>query len=163
MNSREAIKTSIQTADMVCSAYLGDLTDEELMKRPHAQCNHLNWQVGHLIASDHQMFSGCYPDGMPALPEGFKEKYSKETTGNDDPGAFCKKEELMKIHESQRAVVMAKLDEIQDSDLDTASSEELQGYAPTHGAALNMLGAHWLMHAGQWVIVRRDLGREIVM
>ena len=163
MNSREAIKNSIQTADMVCGAYLSDLTDVELMQRPHAECNHINWQVGHLISSDFNMANGCIPGLLSELPEGFADKYSKETTNIDDAAAFCSKEELMSLAQTQRAAILAKLDELEDSDLAKAAPESMQSYAPTVGAALNMLGGHWMMHAGQWVIVRRNLGREIVI
>jgi hypothetical protein len=31
------------------------------------------------------------------------------------------------------------------------------------GALCNMMGSHWMMHAGQWVVVRRELGREIMI
>ena len=163
MNSVETIKNTIQTADMVCNAYLDDLTDADLMKRPHPKCNHLNWQVGHLIASDNMMANGCFPGTLPALPEGFEEKYSKETTGNDDASAFHTKAELMEIFKKQRELVVSKLDQLSESDLDKPAPESMQAYAPNVGAALNMLGSHWLMHAGQWVIVRRELGREIVI
>ena len=163
MNSREAIKNNIQTADMVCGAYLGDLTDEDLMRRPHPECNHVNWQVGHLIASDFDMFSGCFPGEMEALPEGFVEQYAKEANGNDDPSAFRNKEELMGLLQKQRAVIMSKLDEIDEAALDQPSPESMKSYAPTVGAALNMIGGHWMMHAGQWVIVRRQSGRDIVI
>jgi len=163
MNSCDAIKNSIQTADMVCGAYLGDLNDEELMQRPHPECNHINWQVGHLIASDFGMINGCIPGLVPELPEGFAERYTKETTSNNDSAAFCSKDELMSISTAQRAAVVAKLDDLTEADLDKLAPESMREYAPTVGAALNMLGGHWMMHAGQWVVVRRNLGREIVI
>lgn len=163
MNSREAIKNTIDTADMVCGAYLGDLTDEEMMKRPHPGCNHINWQVGHLVAADNEMANGCFPGVIAALPEGFTDKYSKESAKSDDPSAFCKKEELMALLKSQRDSLHAKLGELSDEDLDQPSPESMQAYAPTVGAALNMIGNHWLMHAGQWVVLRRELGREIMI
>ena len=163
MNSLQAIKNSIQTADMVCGAYLEDLTDEEMMKRPHPKCNHINWQVGHLIASDNMMANGCLPGTLPDLPEGFADKYSKETIGNDDQSAFHTKSELMDVYKKQRELVLAKLDSMSEADLDQPAPESMQAYAPTVGAALNMLGGHWMMHAGQWVVVRRELGRDIVI
>ena len=45
MDSREAIKLSIGTADFVAMGYLADLTDQDLMLRPHPGCNHINWQI----------------------------------------------------------------------------------------------------------------------
>ena len=59
--------------------YLGDLTDEDLMKRPIEGTNHIKWQLGHLIAAEHQMIEGVAPGSMPPLPEGFAEKHKKDT------------------------------------------------------------------------------------
>ncbi|MEM7457298.1 MAG: DinB family protein, partial [Planctomycetota bacterium] len=73
MNSIDAINNNIQMAEMICGSYLDDLTDEEFMMRPHPGCNHVNWQVGHLISSDYNMFSGVFPGVLPDLPEGFSE------------------------------------------------------------------------------------------
>ena len=163
MNSIEAIQNTIQTADMVAQSYLNDLTDEEMMVRPHADCNHINWQVGHLIQSDHDMASGCIGDALPPLPDGFAEKYSKDHSKSDDASAFCSKAELMDVFQKQRQAILGELAKLSDADLDQPAPEAMQSYAPTWGAAFNMIGSHWMMHVGQWVVVRRILGREIIM
>lgn len=158
MNAIEAIKSNMDMADMICMGYLQDLSDEDLMRRPHAGCNHLKWQIGHLIASDNQMVSGVLPDAMPALPEGFAERYSKDAATSDDAAAFDSKEALMSAYQEQHTAALAALATLSEGDLDRESPEEMRGYAPTVGAVFNLLGSHWLMHAGQWVIVRRELG-----
>ena len=163
MNAQEAIRNSIETSEMVCMSYLNDLDDEQLMMRPHAECNHLNWQVGHLIAADNQMIGGCVPDALPALPDGFADKYTKETTTNDDASAFCGKDELMSVYQQQREAIKTTLDSLSDEDLNKPAPESMQAYAPTVAAAFNMIGAHWLMHAGQWVVVRRQTGKPVVI
>ncbi len=161
MDARDAIKANIGTADMVCHTYLDDLNDEEMMHRPHAGCNHLKWQVGHLVAADHMMVEGICPGTMPPLPAGFAERYSKETIGNDDPQAFDSKADLLRLATAQREAALAALAKIADADLDCESPESFRAYAPTVGAVFSMLGSHWMMHAGQWVIVRRQLGKEV--
>lgn len=151
------------TSDMVCGAYLGDLTNEDLMHRPHPGCNHINWQVGHLISSDYNMCNGVFPGTLPELPAGFAERYSKETTGSDDPAEFVPGDQLKELAHKQREAIVAKLETLKESDLDAPSPEAMRAYAPNVGAVMNMLGSHWMMHAGQWVIVRRQLGRDIVI
>jgi len=163
MDIRDALKNNYQTSQMVCGAYLGDLTDEESMKRPHADCNHVNWQVGHLIASEHGMAGACVEGALPALPEGFAEKYSKETASSDDASAFVPHSQLMEIAKTQGEAVLKMIDGISDADFDKPAPEYMQTYASNIGAVVNMLGSHWMMHAGQWVIVRRELGREVVI
>jgi hypothetical protein len=156
MISRDAIKIGIEMGDFVSLAYLKDLTDEEMMQRPHAKCNHINWQVGHLIASENEMMNVVAPGSMPPLPPGFAAKYTKETAASDNPAQFAKKDELLRLQKEQRAGTLAVLAKLNDADFDKPTGVD---YAPTVGAMMSMQGSHWLMHCGQWVIVRRKCGR----
>ncbi|MFK7767567.1 MAG: DinB family protein [Mariniblastus sp.] len=160
MNTKTAIKTALDCANMISTSYLGDLTDEEMMHRPAPGCNHIKWQVGHLIASEYNMISGCVPGAIPELPTGFADKYSKESAASDDANAFDSKETLMALYEKQRAATLAALETVSDEDLDKESPESIRSYAPNVGSAFLMQDAHWMMHAGQWAVIRRQLGRE---
>lgn len=156
MNSRDAIRLGIDMADFVVMGYLGDLTDADLMLRPHPGCNHINWQVGHLIVSEHNLINQVAPGAMPALPAGFAEKYTKETANSNDLAKFAGKDELLRVAKEQRAATLAALSQLSDADLDKPSGVD---YAPTVGSMFSLQGSHWMMHAGQWVIVRRNLGK----
>lgn len=156
MDSRAAIKLSLTMGDMVAMGYLSDLSDAELMLRPHPGCNHLNWQVGHLILSENRLLNQAVPGSLPPLPSGFAEKYAKETAGSDDARNFATKEELLQVYQEQRAGTLGVLDRLSETDLDHPTGIP---YAPTTGAVLSLQGSHWLMHAGQWVIVRRQLSK----
>jgi len=157
MNARQAIKLSIDSGDMVSMAYLDDLTDPEMFHRPCKACNHINWQVGHLIASENWLVNQVKPDFMPPLPAGFAEKYTSDTAAIDDPKKFSTKAELMAAYHQQRAAALAALDTFSDAELDRPSGVE---YAPTVGGVMSLVGGHWLMHAGQWAVIRRQLGRK---
>lgn len=163
MNANEAIKISIDTADQMCRAYLDDLSEEELLHRPHPQCNHIKWQLGHLIAADNQMVNGCCPGTVPELPSGFADRYAKEKSTSDDPNGFDTKAGLMGLYDQQRAAIMAKLAELTDQDLGAEAPEEMRSYAPTVGAAFGLVGLHWTMHSGQWAVIRRQLGRPPII
>ncbi len=160
MDAKTALQDALATADMIGNAYLSDLSDAEFMQRPHPQCQHINWQVGHLIASEHGMLSGIAAGKMPPLPEGFEEKYGKDTAGCDDPAMFASKAELMDAYRAQRAGTLAVLEGLSPAELD---NETGVSYAPTVGSTISMQGTHWLMHCGQWVIVRRNNGKPIVI
>lgn len=159
MNSSQAIKLNIDMAQMCCNMYLDDLTDEDLLQRPTKGCNHINWQIGHLVSSDHNMVSAVVPGKMPPLPEGFADKYTKETAKSDNASDFCTKAELLAAASEQLTAVVSALAALSDADLDAATPEPINAYAPTVGALFSMLGSHWMMHSGQWVVVRRQLGR----
>jgi DinB superfamily len=157
MNAREAIKIAIEMGDAVSLPYLEDLSDADLMRRPAPGCNHINWQIGHLIAAENGMVNQAIPGALPALPAGFAEKYSKEMATSDDASKFSKKDELLAIHKRQRAATLAALEKLSDDKLGDSTGLD---YAPTLGSLFSLLGSHWLMHAGQWVVVRRQLGRK---
>ena len=156
MNARQAIRLSIDAGDLVALSYVEDLTDAEMLRRPAPGCNHINWQLGHLIVSSHYHLSKAAPGQERPLPPGFAEKYTSETAKLDDPAALASKEELLRVQGEQRAAMLAALEKQSDADLERASGVE---YAPTVGALFSMEGSHFLMHAGQWAVVRRQLGR----
>jgi hypothetical protein len=130
------------------------------MRRPDPSANHIAWQLGHLITSEHNLNNMVCPDSMPALPEGFAEKHDKETATSDDPTAFCSKEEYLRLMAEQRAGTLALLATLSDQDLEKTAPEKIQKFGQTVGAVIAGQSAHWMMHAGQWVIVRRQLGKE---
>ncbi len=158
MNANQAIKLSIDTASMICKGLLEDLTDKELFHRPAPGCNHVNWQLGHLISAEHRIMSQVTGGKMPALPGGFEEKYAMDKTGSDDASSFLAKAELLKAHTTQRAATLEYLATLADADFDKPSGLD---WAPNVGAAVSAAaGGHWLMHSGQWTVVRRELGRK---
>jgi hypothetical protein len=160
MNAREAIRQSIDMANMICQAYLGDLTDSELLVRPVPGANHTAWQLGHLLISEHEMVETAFPGSMPALPAGFKEKYTPDTSKLDSPGAFHPKSVYMNVYEQQRAGTLKALDKLSDADFDKPGPEKFKDFVKTIGELFNLQGSHWLMHAGQWAVTRRKLGRK---
>ena len=160
MSIANHIKTELSLPTDVVQGYLQDLTDDHLFIRPHEKANHIAWQLGHLIAAEHNLNNMVCPDSMPPLPEGFADKHSKESAVSDDKSAFCTKDEYLKTMEEQRAGTLALLDELSDEDLEKPSPENIQKFGATVGAVIAGQSAHWMMHAGQWVIVRRQLGKE---
>lgn len=156
MNARQAIRKVLESSNMISMAYVNDLDDAALLRRPAPGCNHTNWQLGHLIAVEHDSVAKVSPGSMPPLPAGFAEKYTKETAGLDDPQVFAPKAELMRIYQEQRAGTLAALEKMSDADLDKPSGQD---WAPTVAELFSGQAVHWLMHSGQWVVVRRQLGR----
>ncbi|MDG1897207.1 MAG: DinB family protein [Fuerstiella sp.] len=156
------IKTSLNLPSFVVPTYLQDLSDEQLLIRPHEGANHIAWQLGHLIVAEHSLNNMVCPDSMPPLPDGFTEKHEKETASSDAPGDFCTKDEYLRLLEEQRAATLALLDKLSDEELEKPAPEKIQQFGATVGAVIGGQSAHWMMHLGQWVIVRRQLGKEAI-
>lgn len=159
MNARQALQAAFPQSDGIVRAYLEDLTDKELLVRPVEKANHIAWQLGHLIASERYMIEQVSPGSMPALPVGFAEKHNNDTAHSDDPSAFLSKAEYLQLFAQQRAATLQVLDALGDDNLDKPAPESLQRIAPTVAAVFSMQPVHWLMHAGQWAVIRRKLGR----
>lgn len=160
MNARQAIRSSLEQTNMIVQGYLGDLSDTDLLTRPVPGANHIAWQLGHLIKSERDMVEGSCPGSMPDLPAGFAEKYSADTSKLDSPGAFHAKSVYLGLAEQQRAATLQALDKLTDADLDKPGPEAFRHFLKTVGDVFVMQGTHWLMHAGQWAVVRRKLGRK---
>ena len=60
----------------------------------------------------------------------------------------------------ERAGTLKALDKMTDADLDKPGPEKYRDFAKTIGEVFGMQGTHWLMHAGQWAVTRRKLGRK---
>jgi uncharacterized damage-inducible protein DinB len=160
MNVKESIRSNIEFADKVVQAYLGDLTDEELLIRPVEGTNHIAWQLGHLVSSEHSVIEAVAPGKMPALPEGFAEKHKKQTATSDNPADFQKKDEYLRLMKEQREGTMAALESMSDEELDKPNPDEnMRPFFPKVADLFNMACTHPLMHCGQWAIIRRKTGR----
>lgn len=157
MHAKQALRISMDMGHFVVGSYLSDLSDADLLHRPCAGCNHINWQLGHLITSANYHMSKAAGTGQIELPPGFSEKYGPDAAGSDDPTKFCKKAELLELYEKQHASILAALENLPDSELDRTTGID---YAPTVAALFELQGSHKLMHAGQWAVVRRQLGRK---
>lgn len=162
MTAKEAIKGTIQMAQMISDAYLADLKDEDLGLRPAPGVNTIGWQLGHLIASEHKMVSALGVQ-MPELPAGFADAHDKEAAAADDAKPFASKAEYLALMKKMRDATLAALDAAAESDLDQPGPEEMRAYIPTVGAGYNMIGVHVLMHVGQFVLLRRKLGKPIAI
>lgn len=164
MNAVQVIQQSAATSDMVVKAYLGDLEDTDLLKRPHADCNHIAWQLGHLITSEVNLLTALNADAAPELPEGFAEKHSRSTTGSDDPADFYSKEEYLALFDKVRAATHAALDKVTEAELEAECPiEAFREMFPTVGSVYVLIANHPMMHAGQWVPVRRGAGKPVVI
>jgi hypothetical protein len=156
--ARNLIRQTIELSHWITRAYVEDLADAELLMRLTPGANHIAWQLGHSITSVPNMLSslGHQP---PALPDGFAAAYTSETSSSDDPAKFATKVQYLALMDQMKAASLAAVDATPESKLDTLGPESMREYAPTVGAGLMILGTHWLLHAGQFVPIRRKLGK----
>jgi uncharacterized damage-inducible protein DinB len=153
------IDATLALPSQIVQGYLQDLTDDELFVRPYDSMNHIAWQLGHLIVGENSHINQVYPGSMPALPTGFAEKHTPETAASDQHSDFHTKAEYLKLLDQQRAATLALLADLSDEELSKPSPESMRYFGQTIGAVFAGEATHWMMHAGQWAVVRRKLGR----
>ena len=158
MTAKDAIRDCIEMCHMVTEGYFADLSDQDLLLRSVPGTNHIAWQLGHLISSDCQMIAGI-GQKAPTLPPDFVARHTKETATSDDPAKFFKKADYQRLTAEVKAAKLAALAATPDADLGKPGPESMREYAPTVGSVLMLLGTHWMMHAGQFVPIRRKLGK----
>jgi uncharacterized damage-inducible protein DinB len=163
MNAHDAIRTTLETSSLVLSSYCQDLSDDELLTRPGKGCNHLKWQLGHLIASECGLLESICPGEAPELPAGFAEAHGKEAAGVDDPSKFLSKQEYFDLFDKVHAASLAALAKRSEADLDQPGPEHFRDMFPTVGHIFVLIATHGMMHAGQVVPIRRALGKPIIM
>lgn len=163
MNAKDAIRASANLSSMVLKTYVSDLEDADLMRRPGQDCNHLAWQLGHLIASEVQLLKAVDPEKQVDLPDGFAEAHSKEQCSSDEPSAFHNKQTYLDLFEKVRTASNESLASYPESDLDKPAPEDFRSFCPTMGDMFTLIATHPMMHAGQFVVVRRQAGKPILM
>lgn len=163
MNAKDAIRSSTNLSTMVLKTYISDLDDADLMRRPGEGCNHLAWQLGHLISSEVQLLDMVAPGQGIELPAGFAEAHSKEACNNDDPAGFQGKQTYVELFDKVREASLAAVDAYAENDFDNPAPEQFRSFCPTMGDVFTLIASHPMMHAGQFVTVRRQLGKPILM
>jgi len=159
MNAKDILRQVVEFGHMVTQYYVSDLSDAELLVRSVPGTNHIAWQMGHMITSTHHMLKGL-GHLAPDLPAGFEEAYTHETSASEDPAKFATKAEYLALAEQMKAASLKAIDATPDSALNQPGPESMRQYAPTVASALTILGNHWLMHSGQFVPIRRKLGKK---
>ncbi len=163
MTGPEAIQATLNSTLGMLPAFLGDLSDADLLARPAPNANHIAWQLGHLIVSEGHLVKEALPNSKyPELPKGFAEQHSKETAAVEPPKGFYTKAQYLELYTATRQATLAVTAQLSPADLDKPTTGNMAKFAPTVGHLLLMLSNHDLMHAGQFTVVRRKLGKPVL-
>jgi hypothetical protein len=163
MNANDAIRKTMSFSSQVLKSYVSDLSDAELMQRPAPGCNHLAWQLGHLISSECGLLNMICPGFAPQLPDGFEKNHSKDAKDATDPQQFCSKDEYLALMEKVRSATEKALTTQTAENFDQPAPEHIRQLCPTVGDVWCLIAIHGMMHAGQFVPVRRALGKAVVI
>src|SRR5262249_8678715 len=162
MTAKDAIKTSLAGTQQILTWYLSDLSDADLLVRPVPTAHHIALQLGHLVVAEFHLLGQLPGATYPALPAGFADQHNKTTAGTDSPTGFATKADYVGLFTKVREATLANLAKLSDADLDKPTQGNMAQFAPTLGALVVLQANHTLMHAGQFTVVRRKLGKPVL-
>lgn len=162
MNAKEAIRTSLKTSQSMLPRFLNDLSDADILVRPVPSANHIAWQLGHLIASECRLSRQLPGAQYPELPAGFSEQHTKDMSKIDPPKGFGTKAQYLELFNKVREATLANLDRLTEADFDKPTTGDISKMVPNLGSILLLMANHVMMHAGQFTVVRRKLGKPII-
>ena len=160
MKAQDAIRYALSSTQQMLGMFLQDLSDADLLVRPAPNANHIAWQLGHLISSESRMGANLPGAAYPELPAGFAERHNKDAAAKD--AGFGTKAEYLNLFNKVRQATMDAAPKLCEADLDKPTSGPIAQLAPTLGALLLLNANHVMMHAGQFSVVRRKLGKPVL-
>jgi len=161
MKAQDLLCGALSMSQHMLGMLLNDLSDADLLVRPVPGANHIAWQLGHLIVAEHGMVSGHLPGvAYPELPAGFADRHKKEAATNDS--GFGTKAEYLNLFNKVRQATIDAVAKLSDADLDRPTTGRMAAMVPTVGALLLLNANHVDMHAGQFTVVRRKLGKPVL-
>ncbi|MCO6432287.1 MAG: DinB family protein [Deltaproteobacteria bacterium] len=163
MQTKAAIKAVLSYGSFLVSKYISDLEESEILVRPAPSASHIAYQLGHLIVSEYNSMQCLAPGLSPALSEEFISAHAKENQGSSSSELFYQKNEYVELGEAQREATLGILQSYDEDRLSDPGPEKMRSYAPTAGHVFIMQGVHQLNHSGQFVVVRRLLGKPVLI
>ena len=159
--ANDLLVNSLTISQKMLNRYTQDLTPQEYLHRPCAGGNTAAWIIGHLVLTDRVAMAraGLKPGQMPALPEGFEKRFSREP---DAPKAseFGDVRILMPLFNEHRQLLIDTVRRMSPAELDTPLEKPHPMFGAVIAEALNFVGGpHAAMHAGQITIIRRSMGK----
>ncbi|HXG11760.1 MAG TPA: DinB family protein [Gemmataceae bacterium] len=163
MNAKDAIQNALTSTQHLLGWYISDLSDTDLLVRPVPGANHIAWQLGHLILSEADLVRQQIPSAAyPELPAGFIERHKRDAAADESVKGYATKDEYLQLFNQIRQATLTALANLADADLDKPTTGQIARFAPTVGALLILVSNHTLMHAGQFTVVRRKLGKPVL-
>ncbi len=158
---QESMKSSLAFSRQVTNMCLDKVSGDALLVRPVPGANHIAWQLGHLVSTEHKLLVETPEAHAPGLPDGFSESYTAESSKSDDPSKFETKDRYLELYDAVRAGTNALLDQLSVDDLNRPAPEFIKAVAPTLGEAIGLQALHEMMHVGQFSVVRRKEGLPV--
>lgn len=157
----DTIAYALTASQTLLKRYLEDLKPEEYTHRPAPKANCAAWLVGHLILTERQALKRMGVTDLPALPDGFEQRFARDDTAPfacdfGDPAA------LLPLFDQHRQRLIDAVKSAPPQQL-AEPVEKPHPLFKNTGEVAHFMAIHTTMHAGQVTIIRRSLGRPPIV
>jgi len=153
----DLIAHALRDSMFMLKRFTDDLGPDEYLHRPTEKANCAAWLIGHLALSDRSVLERLGAKDLPALPEGFTKRFSRDE-GCPQAGDFGDVSQIWPVFEKHRTALINTVQRAPLELLDKPVEKPHPMFA-TLGELANFMALHVALHAGQITIIRRSLGR----
>jgi uncharacterized damage-inducible protein DinB len=154
---KEAIAYALRTSKALFHRYLDDLKPQEFEHQPCPGGNSAAWIVGHLVRTDRRSLGWLGATELPAVPDGFEERFSPTRTAASEQKGYDDAKELVALFDAHRDRLIAAVLAADESKFPEPPPMQSPLFAD-RGEALLFMALHTAMHLGQVSTIRRSLG-----
>jgi uncharacterized damage-inducible protein DinB len=158
----DAIVQSLTVSQKLLNRYCEDLKPEEYLHRPCAGGNATAWIIGHLILTERSALGRVGVTDLPALPEGFERRFARDEAA-PKAGDYGDVSVLLPLFNRHREMLIEAVRKAGPDVLEKPLEKPHPLYGSRVWEAINFMGAHVTMHAGQVTIIRRSMGKPPIV
>ena len=153
----EAIAYALRASKLMVHRFVDDLKPAEFAHQPVPGANCAAWIPGHLIRTDRRTLRGLGVAELPAVPEGFEEKFGATRAPAAQQSGYGDPAELVRLFDVHRDRLVEAVLAAEAAKLSEPNEMKHPLFADRAESALFM-GLHTAMHMGQLSLIRRSLG-----
>jgi DinB superfamily len=142
---------------------VADFMVEEFVFRPAPNANHALWQLGHLAVSEDEMVSELLATPERMTSEIFQVAFQRDRARENDVHAFPTPQQALTVLGDVRARSCRWIESLASGGGSDPGPLRMRGYLPTADDVVLAIPEHAAMHLGQIQVIRRCLGKSMLM
>ncbi len=157
----DVIAAALANSQALLKRYTADLQPAEYLHRPVSTANCAAWTIGHLVLTDRKALGALEVRDLPPLPDGFEKRFSREE-GCPQAGEFGDVSILMPLFDQHRNLLIEAVKRAPLELLSKPTGSKHPMFATVADTA-TFMALHTSLHAGQITLIRRSLGRPVLV
>jgi hypothetical protein len=159
--AQDVLAHSLSRSGMMVGRFCEDLSPAEYLHRPCAGGNCVAWILGHLVLTERMALGRVGVTELPALPEGFEKRFARDESA-PKAAEYGDVGVLLPLFNRHREMLVERVGGMTVEALDQPLPKPHPMFG-TIAEAVNFMGIHVSVHAGQVTIIRRSLGRPPII